>query len=190
MALIDSGSDSPLSLNPVGLEPAFASPPRPGATVSTLTGDRPQQIGRLADTLGIGDYQLPRPIVELTDELSSLGGGILKNFTLTFDQEHDRVHFQRDTREPIASPPRRSAGISFSKTPAYWRIAGVVPLSPAAQAGIRTGDLLTHLNGEPVAKWDVNRYEQLIASAEKLVCRFLHGAHETDQEVRIFELVP
>lgn len=190
VALIDSGSDSPLSLNPVGLDPAFASPPRPGATVSTLTGDRPQQIGRLADTLGIGDYRLPRPIVDLTDELSSLGGGILKNFTITFDQERDRVHFQRDTREPIVSPPRRSAGISFSKTPAYWRIAGVVPLSPAAQAEIRTGDLLTQINGEPVAKWDVNRYEQLVTSAEKIACRFLNGTQEIDKDVRVFELVP
>ena len=190
VALIDSGSDSPLSLNPVGLAPAFASPPRPGATVSTLTGDRPQQIGRLADTLSIGDFRLPRPIVDLTDELSSLGGGILKNFTITFDQEHDRVHFQRDTHEPLASPPRRSAGLSFSKTPAYWRIAGVVPCSPAAEAGIKSGDLLTHLNGEPVAQWDVNRYEHLVASADTITCRFLHGAREIDQDVRVFELVP
>ena len=43
------------------------------ATVGTLTGDRPQQIGRLADTLGIGDFRLPRPIVDLTDELSAIG---------------------------------------------------------------------------------------------------------------------
>ena len=190
VALIDSGSDAPLSLNPVGLNPAFATPPRDGATVSTLTGDRPQKIGRLADTLGLGDYQLPRPLVELTDELSALGGGILKNFSVTFDQEHDRVYFQRDSREPIASPPRRSAGVSFSKTPAYWRIASVVPGSPADAAGIKPGDLLTHLNGELVAKWDLNRYDQLIATAPELAFRFLDGLREIEKPIRIFELVP
>ena len=190
VALIDSGSDSPLSLNPVGLDPAFAAVPRAGSTVSTLTGDRPQQIGRLADTLGIGDYRLPRPIVDLTDELSSIGGGILRHFSVTFDQEHDRVYFQRDSREPIASPPRRSAGVSFTKTPAYWRIAGVIPRSPAAEAAVKPGDLLTHINGEPVAKWDVNRFDQLVASAPAISFRFLNGVHEIDKTVRVFDLVP
>lgn len=190
VALIDSGSDAPLSLNPVGLNPTFAVAPRTGATVSTLTGDRPQQIGRLTETLGIGDYQLPRPIVDLTDELSAIGGGILKNFTVTFDQEHDRVHFQSDTRDPISSPTRRSAGVSFSKTPAYWRIASLVPGSPAEEAGIRHGDLLTHINDEPVAKWDLNRYEQLVATATTVVFRFLNGVQEAEKTVRVFDLVP
>jgi len=189
-ALIDSGSDAPLSLNPIGLNLAFATPPRAGATVGTLTGDRPQQIGRLADTLSIGDYPLPRPIVDLTDELSAIGGEILKNFSVTFDQEHDRVYFFRDTREPITSPPRRSAGVSFSKTPAYWRIAGVVPGSPAEQAEIRRGDLLTHLNDEPVAQWDLNRYDQLIATGRTISLRFLDGLREINKEIPLCDLVP
>ncbi|MEO7599497.1 MAG: pepsin/retropepsin-like aspartic protease family protein, partial [Opitutus sp.] len=87
VALIDSGSDVALSLNPVGLEPTFSVPPRTGATVATLIGERVQRIGRLADTLTIGDYPVEQPIVDVTDELSSVGGGILKNFTVTFDQE-------------------------------------------------------------------------------------------------------
>jgi hypothetical protein len=189
-ALIDSGSDAPLSLNPVGLDPAFASAPRPGAVVSTLTGDHRQQVGRLATTLGIGDYQLPRPLVDLTDELSSIGGGILKNFSVTFDQEHDRVYFQRDTHAPIAAPPRRSAGVSFTKNPAYWRISGVVPNSPAEEAGIKAGDLLTHINGEPVSKWDLARFEQLVARADEIAFRFINGVQEVDKDVRVFELVP
>jgi len=35
VALIDSGSDGPLSLNPIGLNPSFASAPRAGATIGT-----------------------------------------------------------------------------------------------------------------------------------------------------------
>ncbi|MCX6956057.1 MAG: aspartyl protease family protein [Verrucomicrobia bacterium] len=190
VALIDSGSDAPLSLNPVGLNPTFAVPPRAGSTVGTLTGDRAQRIGRLTETLGIGDYQFPRPLVDLTDELSSIGGEILKNFSVTFDQEHDRVYFQRDTRAPIVSPPRRSAGLSFTKTPAYWRVASVVPQSPADEAEIRPGDLLTHVNEEPVAKWDLNRYEQLVKTSTELAFRFLSGTREVQKDVRTFDLVP
>lgn len=189
-ALIDSGSDAPFSLNPVGLNPAYAVPPRAGATVGTLTGDRPQQLARLTDTLFIGDYTLPRPVVDLTDELSALGGEILKNFVVTFDQERDRVSFFRDSHEPIASAPRRSLGVSFSKTPAYWRIAGVIPGSTAASAGVEIGDLVTHLNGEPVAKWDLNRYERLLASAERVTLTFLTGAQEKPKSISVFVLVP
>lgn len=189
-ALIDSGSDAGLSLNPVGLQPAFVVPPRAGATVGTLTGDRTQSVGRLADTLVIGSYSFVRPVADLTDELASLGGGLLKNFTVTFDQEHNRVTFQRDTTAPIPPEPRRSAGLSFTKTPAYWRVASVVPGSPAAQAGVAPGDLVTRLNGEPVSKWDIRRYELLVATATSIEFTFLHGPAEVPQRINVFDLVP
>ena len=190
VALLDSGSDAALGLNPVGLDPRFASGPRTGGVVGTLTGDHPQQVGRLADTLGLGDFTLPRPIVDLTDDLSAVGGEILKNFTVTFDQEHDRVIFQRDSHDPIVSPSRRSAGVSFTKTPAYWRVAGIVPGSPAETAGVQPGDLVTRINGEPLAKWDFIRYEQLVATADQIAFTFLHGTTETEKRVGVFELVP
>ncbi|MBI5771275.1 MAG: aspartyl protease family protein [Verrucomicrobia bacterium] len=190
VALIDSGSDASLSLNPVGLEPGFAIAPRAGAMASTLTGDRPQQVARLADTLAIAGYELPRPIVELTDELSALGGGILRHFTVTFDQQHDRVTFFRDQRAPIPTPPRRSAGVSFTRTPAYWRVASVIPGSPADQAHMEPGDLVTRINGEHVAKWDLRRYEELVATARTITCTLLYGSTEAPTTFDTFELVP
>jgi hypothetical protein len=190
MALIDSGSDAGLSLNPVGIEPEFVSGPRACATVGTLGGDRVQQIGRLADTLAIGGYILPQPIVDLTDELSAIGGGVLKHFVITFDPAHDRVTFYRESREPIMTPPRRSAGVSFNKTPAYWKVAGVVHDSPAEAAGIRIGDLVTRIDGEPVAQWDLRRYEQLISTAREVAFSFLNGNLETTKNAAVFDLVP
>ena len=188
--LVDSGSDAALSLNPAGLQADFAVAPRPGAMVGTLTGDREQRIGRLASTLMIGNHALVRPVVDLTDDLSSLGGGILKDFTVTFDQERSRVTFQRDSTAPIPPEPRRSAGLSFTKTPAYWRVASVVPGSPAAAAGVQPGDLVTRLNGEPVARWDIRRYELLVATATSIEFTFLNGAKETSQRINVFDLVP
>lgn len=189
-ALIDSGSDAALSLNPVGLNPVFAVPPQPGATVGTLTGDRAQQVGRLSATLTLGQYSLIRPVADITDELASLGGGILKYFTVTFDQEHNRVTFVRDTPAPIPPEPRRSAGLSFTKTPAYWRVASVVPGSPAVTAGVQPGDLVTRINGEPVGRWDIRRYELLVATATAIEFTFLHGAQEVPQRLNVFDLVP
>ena len=190
VALIDSGSDALFSLNPVGLSPQFEYGPTIGATVGTIAGDRTQRIGRLSETLAIGDYAFHKPIVDLTDELSAVGGGMLKHFTVSFDQLHDRVTFYRESREPIQTPPRRSAGVSFSKTPAYWRVAGVVPNSSAEKAGVQQGDLVIRINGDGVARWDLRRYEQLVATANEITFTFLNGNTETEKTVSVFELVP
>lgn len=190
VALIDSGSTAPLSLNPVGLKPVYAAGPRSGPIVSTLSGDHVSQVGRLADTLMIGSYALPRPLVEVTDELSSIGGEVLKNFTVTFDQERSQVTFYRDTSDPITFGPSRSIGVSFSRTPAYWRVAGVVPDSPAAAAHVQSGDLVTRINGEPVAQWDLRRFEQLVAAARAITFTFLNGTQENNTVLNVFDLVP
>jgi hypothetical protein len=190
LVLLDSGSDATFTLNPVGLDPRFSFGPRPGATVGTIAGDHPQQIGRLDETLGIADYTLPRPIVDLTDELSAIGGGILKYFTVTFDPQNDRVTFLRTAHDPISMPARRSAGVSFSKTPAYWRVAGVIPQSPAEAAGIQFGDLVTRIDGEPVARWNLGRYEQLLNSAKEITFTLLFGTNEVEKHVKVFDLVP
>ena len=190
VALIDSGSDALFSLNPVGLGPQFAYGPTVGATVGTIGGDRTQRIGRLNETLAIGDYAFQQPVVDLTDELSAIGGGMLKHFSVSFDQLHDRVTFYRESREPIQTAPRRSAGVSFSKTPAYWRVAGVVPKSSAEKEGVQQGDLVIRINGEPVARWDLLRYEQLVAKASEITFTFLNGDAETEKRVSVFELVP
>jgi hypothetical protein len=190
VALIDSGSDAFFTLNPIGIAPQFAFGPTVGATVGTIAGDHTQMIGRLASTLTIGDHTFRQPIVEITDELSAIGGGMLKYFSVSFDQLRDRVTFYRESHQPITTPPRRSAGVSFDKTPAYWRVAGVVPGSSAAAEGIQHGDLVARINGEPVARWDLRRYEQLVTTASEIVFTFLAGTTETEKRVRVFELVP
>jgi len=190
VALVDSGSDTALSLNPVGLQPTYAVPPRPGATVATLSGDREQEIGRGAQTLSLGDYPVERPVVELTNELTSIGGQLLKHFVVTFDQAHSRVTFYRESRAPLAPSPLRHSGVSFSKTPAYWRVTSVVPGSPAAEAGVQGGDLVTRLNGEPVAKWNIVRYQQLVDAGGEIAFTFLNGTKETEKRIPVFDLVP
>ncbi len=192
IALIDSGSDAPLSLNPVGMKPAYASGPRPGPNVGTLSGDHAPQVGRLADTLMIGSYALPRPLVVITDELSSVGGEVLRNFTVTFDQERNQVTFYRETTAPISFDPQRGVGVSFSKAPAYWRVVGVIPDSPAASGPdpVQPGDLVTRINGEPVAQWDLRRFDQLVASARTITFTFLKGTEEKSKALSVFDLVP
>lgn len=190
VVLVDSGSDGALSLNPVGLHPRFAFGPRTGTVVSSLAGDRQQQIGRVAQDLLVGSHTIAQPVVDLTDQLSSLGGELLRHFTITFDQRRNRVTFVRDTDGVVTPAARRSTGLSFARGPAYWRVYGVVPESPATSLGVQQGDLVVRINGEPVAQWDFERFSHLLATAAKITCTFLSGTREYDLEVPVFELVP
>ena len=190
IVLIDSGSDGSLSVNPVGLHPRFANGPRAGTIISSLQGDRRQFTGRLNQDVLIGAHTITKPVVDLTEQLSSIGGEFLRHFLLTFDQRRNQVTFVRNDAGAVTMPPRRSTGLSFSRSPVYWRVLIVIPDTPTAQLAIQPGDLCVRINGEPVEKWNYERYAALLKSAEKITYTFLAGIRENDIEVPIFELVP
>ena len=58
------------------------------------------------------------------------------------------------------------------------------------QAEVQTGDLVTRINGEPVAQWDLRRFEQLVATARSITFTFLNGTAEKNTTLPVFELVP
>ena len=190
IALVDSGSDAPLSLNTVGLHPTFRYGPKPGVLMATLSGDRLGMTGRLAQPLTIGAYVIENPIVNVTDELSSIGGGLLRNFTVTFDQKRNQVTFFRPNYDAIHLAPARSTGLSFTKIPAYWRVAAVVTDSAADQLGVQAGDLCTRINDEPVAAWPYQRYAELIRTTERVTYTFISGNDEQKVTLPVFALVP
>ena len=190
IVLIDSGSDGSLSVNPVGLHPRFGFGPRVGTLISSLQGDRRQLTGRLSQPVLIGGHTIDNPIVDLTEQLSSIGGEFLRNFIVTFDQRRNRVTFARETDGVVAMAPRRSTGLSFARSPAYWRVLTVIPDTPTAQLAVAPGDLCIRINGEPVAKWDYDRYATLLKDAAQITFTFLAGAKESDLDVPVFELVP
>ncbi len=190
IALIDSGSDVGLSLNTVGLHPVFQYGPKPGALIATLGGDRLRMTGRLAEPLAIGAYVIEDPIVDVTDELSSLGGGILRHFAVTFDQKRNQVTFFRPTFAPIRIGPLRSTGLSFVQTPAYWRVAAVVAGSPADRLGVQAGDLCSRIEGKPVSYWPYQRYSHLVNTAKRVTYTFINGNAEQQVTLPVFDLVP
>jgi hypothetical protein len=189
-ALIDSGSTAAIDINPAGLSPSFSFGPVEGPVVNTLSGDQPSRVGRLSDVVRLGSFDIPHPVAEVTDELSSLGGGILSHFIITFDQRDDEVFFQHDPADSLATPALRGTGISFRKTPAYWKVVGVVQKSPAGEAGIKPGDLVSRINGEPVVNWDITRYEHLLATGGKVHYTFIDGSNVTDWTFRVGDIVP
>jgi hypothetical protein len=190
IVLIDTGSDGSLSLNPAGLHPRFLHGPRAGTLISSLQGDRQQLTGRLSQNVLIGSHTITQPIVDLTDQLSSIGGEFLRHFAVTFDQRRNEVTFVRDTDGAVTMEPRRNPGLAFARSPVYWRVLSVIPDTPAAGLPVQAGDLCVRINGELVQNWTFDRYAALVRSATKITYTFLRGAKEADLEVPVFELVP
>lgn len=189
-ALIDTGNDGGLALNPAGLNPRFVHGPRVGLIVSSLHGDNRQLVGRLEQNITIGAQTVHQPVVDLTDQLSSLGGELLRHFRLTFDQQRHLVTMVRDTDGPVEMPGRRNTGLSFRRFPNYWRLLAVVPDTPNSSMPVQPGDLCVRINGELIEHWTFERYAELVRTASKITYTFLSGAKETDHEVAVFELVP
>jgi predicted aspartyl protease len=189
-ALIDSGSDCTLRINPIGLKFHYACDPRPGAIVASLTGEHQQVVARLGEDILLGDFKLETPVVDITDELPAIGGSVLRNFTVVFDQERNRVFFHREAHDAITFAAKRSPGFSVTKAGAYWRIVGVVPDSPAMKAGIEEGDLITRIDNEPVEQWGSDRFKQLVDKAETISFAFLVGHREYEMKLAVMDLVP
>jgi hypothetical protein len=189
-ALIDTGSDGGLALNPAGLNPRFLHGPRVGLIVSSLHGDNRQLVGRLEQDINVGGQLVRQPVVDLTDQLSSLGGELLRHFRLTFDQRRHLVTLVRDSEGPVIMPGRRSTGLSFRRFPNYWRLLAVVPDTPNSQLPVHAGDLCVRINGELIEHWTFERYAELVRTAPRITYTFLDGASESDHEVAVFDLVP
>jgi len=188
--LLDSGSVAGLNLNPTGLHPQFANGPRPGKVAASLAGDHEQMVGRLGQDLSVGTHVIARPVVALTDQLSSLGGELLRNFSISFDQYRHRVTLAREADGPVVTPPQQDTGLSFRRYPAYWKVLAVVPDTPAAHSAVQKGDLCIRVNGEPVAQWDIERYAKLLRTAANVTYTFIVGPKEQDVEMPVFSLVP
>ncbi len=191
VTLIDTGSDGSLNLDPAGLDLEFAVPPRTGTLIGTLHGNHRQIVGRLDNTLTIGDHQIVQPIADLSGQLTSLGGELLRHFEITFDQASSRVAFYRPTDDMrIVTPPKLSAGLSFSKARAYWKINAVAPDSPAEAAGFRVGDLVSRINGEAVENWDLERFRQLVDAGGTINYTLIKGRDEVTLAAETYVLVP
>ncbi len=161
---IDTGSRGAL-----GIMGAFAQKhglaKRYGARVKAVTGwgvGGPARAllaraGKL--TLGEG-VAIDRPIVDISlDErggaadryvAGSVGGAILKRFTLTFDYAKQRVVFAPSA--PAAAPePYDRSGLWLNLAEGGLEVMDVVADGPGSKAGLRVGDRIVAIDGKPAA---------------------------------------
>ncbi|RME36313.1 MAG: PDZ domain-containing protein, partial [Planctomycetota bacterium] len=102
---------------------------------------------------------------------STMGSGVLKHFRVTFDPVRHRVRFLREGGDLIDFQPPPRFGLTFAHGRQGFVVSKVVPGSQAAKTGIRAGDVLLHINGQPASALTESALQNILRTAEDLTMK-------------------
>ena len=111
-----------------------------------------------AKLLRLGGVEVSSPVVDLSQQkkgaftdpyvAGNVGAGVLKRFSVTFDYSRQRIIFEPNPNATRADTYDR-AGMWINRASHGLEVLDVVAGGPAAGAGIKVGDRILAINGEP-----------------------------------------
>jgi len=171
--VIDTGSSAGLILAPdvaARMSLAHAFPRTLQVVGRGVGGEVHNRIGR-AESFALGTLRLERPLVMMPDStagrfsapgtMGNIGGQILSRYRVTFDYRRRRVGFERGAGfdRPFEAD---MSGLSMVRESEGLRVRIVNPRTPASEAGLREGDLVTGVDGESAAALDAAKLRRLM----------------------------
>lgn len=187
LLMIDSGASGALYLRDEG-SLQWSIPPIPISATQGMESVTFHDVGRLAGDVEIAGVRIETPIAAIRDGSELLGLEIMRHFAWTFDRASRRVRVRPSSTEPIELASRRGTGVVLTPEDAGYRIARVLPGSPAAEAEMQVGDLIVTRDGNAVyslgcERWDESTREQVTFGVER-------DGRSFDVTVPIVALVP
>jgi hypothetical protein len=189
--MIDTGSNQALQLsNSLAHTFQWKEAPRVGSMVAVLGEVGREGIGRLAGSMALGDLQQVEPTAITSTGPSSLGLRSLERFCVIFHQSENRVWLCGAGAEPILPTAERSIGLSVYPASGGLRIAGVIPGSPADEAHLTAGSLVTQIEHRSAASWTRDQMEQWIDSHADVALVVAEKTGVRSLTLRAWDLVP
>jgi predicted aspartyl protease len=189
--LIDTGANQALHLSPDVAAPLdWKVPPRAGPLVAVFGEVGREGIGRLAGNLTLDGVRHLEPTAVISDGPPSLGVRSLEKFCVVFNQAQRRVWLCRADDTPIAPTAERSIGLSFLADRDGWRIAGVIPGSPAETARLAAGAVVTRLEGRSAASWTRDQIQRWIDTHPQIELTVADEAGERAVSLPVWTIVP
>ena len=142
---------------------------------------------RLADvvaTFPVSEHQNPRGIDSLG---GNLGSDVLRRFNTTFDYAGERMILvpNRAHAEPFTFD-RSGLRLALGEK---LQVEGVIAGSPAEESGVEVGDLLTHVNGEPVGSADYGEVRATLMGSGEVRLKLERGGATLEKTVRLRRLI-
>jgi len=189
--MVDTGPTDTLHLPPASVASlSWKTAPRPGLLLAVAGEIDREQIGRLLGEMDLGQLRQLEPVVDISNGEPSIGVGLLHSFCLIFDESNDKLWLCSAEAGPVPSPGERSVGLSMIAESAGWRVVAIIPNSPAEEATIVNGDLVTSIEGKPARSWTRDQIQDWIDAHEFLALRLSGASGERDVNLRVWALVP
>lgn len=156
---IDTGSSSTLDLDTpfVHAHHLLQRFPRHIAAANSGIGGASGSVTVRGRNLMIGPMLIPRPITGLATGnrgnfslgivAGNIGNGALARYVLILDFARRTLYLKPAARVPPALGDYDRSGLTLRWFGDNFQVAGVVPKSPAWDAGVRTGDLIFSVDG-------------------------------------------
>jgi len=157
---IDTGSRSELTLTKAFVEQGGLRPKhRKGvdATYGWGIGGPTRAYVTRGTEMTIGPIRIDNVVTNMSSQdrggLSGfVGGGILKRYIVTFDYEHQMLYLKSRVDPVSDTGTFDRAGMWFNESPQGFEIVDVTKDAPAEGAGLKAGDTILAVDGEPVSK--------------------------------------
>ncbi len=173
---IDLGSRSALTLAaPFAQQNGFAE--RLNAKREVISGAGVGGYARAllarAQTLKLGDVTISNPLTYLStatrgpfadpNRAGNVGNAILRRFDITFDFAQDALYFEANANNRLPEWQDR-AGVWAERAAGGYVLVEVVPEGPAANAGLKAGDVVVAIDGKPVGSVSLSQFRQRLSA--------------------------
>jgi len=135
-------------------------------------GQLQAQIGRVAE-LKIGEFRLAQPITLFSQDKAgafassdiqgNLGEQVLSRFTLFLDYSHGHVIFEpnKDFGQPFGPAFAGAVLEGIGGDYKIFRVKDVLENSPASEAGLHEGDVITAVDGRPASALSLSEVAEM-----------------------------
>lgn len=172
------------------------------ATVGWSVGGNLQ--GRVArgGVLEIGGVTVKNPVVELSTSkkgsfarkhiAGNIGGEILRRFTVTLDYAHQRIYLKANKAYGTPMDYDRS-GMWVNQQGKGFIVESVMAAGPADEAGLKTGDVITAVDGKPAMEVGLPEFRSMLrngAPGAKLDLTIVNGHASRNVTLTLHRLIP
>jgi SAM-dependent methyltransferase len=131
------------------------------------------RVGRL-EALQLGDYVIPAPTVSFATASQGahaqpgfagiIGVEVWRRFRLILDYARQRIILEKNAQFD-APYEHDMSGVALSLAGEHFKIEAVIDGSPAAEAGLQAGDLITRIDGQKASAKDMGELRQAFKQA-------------------------